>query len=47
MDCETPLQQAADAVLQRNALIVTTLDGASLPCLLCLRACCVALQALR
>ena len=29
MDCETPLRQAADAVLQRNALIVTTLDGAN------------------
>ena len=28
-DCETPLQLAADAVLQRNALIVTTLDGAA------------------
>ena len=35
-DCETPLQQAADAVLQRNALIVTTLDGAAR----CLLACC-------
>jgi hypothetical protein len=46
MDCETPLQQAADAVLQRNALIVTTLDGASLPCLLCEPAA-SALQALR
>jgi hypothetical protein len=31
-DCETPLQQAADAVLQRNALIVARLDGASLAC---------------
>ena len=34
-DCETPLQQAADAVLQRNALIVTTLDGASCRLLAC------------
>ena len=38
-DCETPLQQAADVVLQRNAQIVTTLDGAAPALLAVSRSC--------